>query len=315
MERLIIGTRGSRLAVWQAEYVARRLQAIEPSMDVSLKYFDTQGDRVQDRPIPQIGAKGLFTQELEEALRIGAVDLAVHSLKDLPTELSPQFVIGAVPERASVHDVLISRSGCTLDELPIGAAVGTSSLRRTAQLKSARPDLNILPLRGNVPARIEKALAGDGPYEAVVLAEAGLERLGLAGSITELLPTDVMLPAPAQGALAVQGRADDRAVLALVARLDHDETRLEVEAERAFLNRLDAGCRLPVAALARWDGASLRLISRVSSLDGTQVITVESTRPLAGRAEATAFGQQLAAEAIQHGADRLLDAVREGLTE
>jgi hydroxymethylbilane synthase len=307
MKRFIIGTRQSQLAVWQAEYIADRLRAFHPDLEVALQFFVTQGDRVLDKPLPQIGGKGLFTAELEAALRSGEVDLAVHSLKDLPTDIDPAFTIGAIPERASVHDVLISRAGLNFADLPHGATIGTSSLRRAAQLRAARPDIHIESLRGNVPTRVQKALATDGQYDAIVLAEAGLDRLNLRDPITETLPIDLMLPAPAQGALAVQCRADDADTLHALRPLNHAETRAAIEAERAFLNALDSGCRLPVAALARGNGGNVHLTGRVISLDGSQMITVEGT---AAVSEAVQLGRNLAAQALERGAGVLLDAIR-----
>lgn len=307
MNRLIIGTRQSQLAVWQAEYVAARLRILHPGIEVSLQFFVTQGDRVQDKPLPQIGGKGLFTAELEAALIAGEVDLAVHSLKDLPTDLAPEFAIGAIPERASVHDALISRAGVKLAQLPLGATVGTSSLRRSAQLKAVRPDLQIESLRGNVPTRVQKALAADGSYDAIVLAEAGLDRLNMAESITEIIPPDVMLPAPAQGALGVQCRTNDQIGLEILAGLDHLPTRQVVEAERAFLNALDSGCRLPVAALAQIEGDTLKLTGRVISLDGSEMITVEASASVNDGAQ---LGRDLAIQALERGAGDLLDAIR-----
>jgi len=307
VNRLIIGTRQSQLAVWQAEYVAARLRALHPGIEVSLQFFVTQGDRVQDKPLPQIGGKGLFTAELEAALIAGEVDLAVHSLKDLPTDLAPEFTIGAIPERASVHDVLISRAGLKLNQLPVGATVGTSSLRRSAQLKAVRPDLQIESLRGNVPTRVQKALAADGSYDAIVLAEAGLDRLNMAESITEVISPDVMLPAPAQGALGIQCRANDQIVREILAGLDHLPTRQAVEAERAFLNALDSGCRLPVAALAQIEGNILKLTGRVISLDGLEMITVEASASVNDGAQ---LGRDLAVQALERGAGDLLDAIR-----
>jgi hydroxymethylbilane synthase len=304
--RVVIGTRKSRLALWQANYIADCLRAIHPGVEVVLHHVVTQGDRVLDRPLPEIGGKGLFTVELESALRADEIDLAVHSFKDLPTEIAEDFVIGAIPERASPYDALISRNGQSLMALPKGATVGTSSLRRSAQIKAARPDLNTASLRGNVPTRIEKARNPDGPYDAIILAAAGLDRLGLDGHITEILAPDVMLPAPAQGALAVQCRADDAAIRAMLAPLDHTVTRLTVEAERAFLNQLDSGCRLPVAALARLDGSRLTLTGRVCNLDGSQVITVRGESP---DNQAAALGRQLAENALKQGAGELLAAV------
>lgn len=311
MTELIIGTRGSQLAIWQAEYVAGRLRAQWPGLDVSLRFFITHGDRVQDKPLPQIGGKGLFTAELEEALLAGEIHLAVHSLKDLPTELAPEFRIGAIPERAPVEDVLISRAGYTLHTLPLGAVVGTSSLRRSAQIKAVRPDLVIEPLRGNVPTRVQKAVAAESRYDAIVLAQAGIERLALDAPISEVLSVDVMLPAPAQGALGIQCRAADTQTCDYLAPLDHHLSRLAVEAERSFLNALDSGCRLPVAALGQFEADGFHLTGRVISLDGSQVITVQAAQPVTDSAQAVALGRELATQAIQHGANVLLDAVRE----
>ncbi|MHB8629084.1 MAG: hydroxymethylbilane synthase [Aggregatilineales bacterium] len=320
-QRLIIGTRKSQLAVWQAEYVADQLRALHPGLEVTLRFVITQGDRITDKPLPEIGGKGLFTAELEAELANGDIQLAVHSLKDLPTDLDAAFVIGAIPIRASPYDVLISRSGKKLVDLPSGATVGTSSLRRIAQIKAARPDLQTATLRGNVPTRINKALASDSPYDAIVLAQAGLDRLGLADKITETLAPLILLPAPAQGALGVQCRADDTETLALLASLDHLPTRLEVTAERAFLQALDSGCRLPVAALAEFDGTTLRMAGRVLSADGKQVISVREAltpnpSPAGGRGEleqAVELGFRLAQAALEQGAGALLAVVEERL--
>jgi hydroxymethylbilane synthase len=306
-ERSIIGTRQSQLAIWQAEYVASRLRELYPKIEVSLKFFVTQGDKVLDQPLPQIGGKGVFTAELEAALQSGEIDLAVHSLKDLPTEIDPAFAIGAVPERAAPFDVLISRRQFTLKSLPLGAVVGTSSLRRVAQIKAIRPDVKTESLRGNVPTRIKKALAADSPYDAIILAQAGLDRLGLSSEITELLDPGMLLPAPAQGALGVQCRANDD-VQALLTPLDDPKTRRAVDAERAFLNALGSGCRLPVAALARIADDLIWLTGRVISLDGATVITVEDSAP---REEGITLGSRLAQQAIERGAGDLLDAVKQ----
>ena len=307
MSTLRIGTRRSALALWQTHHVRDLLQAHHPALSVEIVHFTTRGDRVLDRPLPEIGGKGLFTAELESALREGRIDLAVHSLKDLPTETPPAFTLGAFLARATPFDALISRGGHTLDALPHGATVGTSSLRRRAQLLAHRPDLRLALLRGNVDTRLRKALDPAGPYDAVILAVAGLERLGHADAITETLAPDVMMPAPAQGVVAVQCRANDAQTLRLLAALDDRPTRLTATAERAFLRRLDAGCRLPVSAYATLSGERLTLRGRVSSLDGAQTITV------AGEAIAdngVALGVRLAEEALAKGADALLAAVR-----
>ncbi len=307
MDPLRIGTRRSALALWQTHHVRDALRAHHPGLPVEIVHLTTTGDRVIDRPLPEIGGKGLFTQELEDALRAGTIDLAVHSLKDLPTEMPGEFALVAILARANPFDALVSREGLSLDALPPGATVGTSSLRRRAQLLAARPDLTTDSLRGNVDTRLRKASDPAGPYDAIVLAVAGLDRLGRRDAITQVLDAAVMLPAPGQGAVAVQCRADDDRARALLAPLDDASTRVAVTAERAFLARLDAGCRLPVAALATLDDGSLRLAGRVSSLDGVQTITVTGT---ASPAEADDLGARLAGEALAQGAEALLAEVR-----
>jgi hydroxymethylbilane synthase len=309
-----IGTRQSKLAVWQADYVAAQLHTLHPGLIVMMRFMSTRGDQVLDKPLPEIGGKGLFTAELEMALHDGTIDLAVHSLKDLPTALDPAFTLGAIPVRASPFDALISRSGATFSDLPIGAMIGTSSLRRIAQLKAARPDIQTTMLRGNVPTRIDKALAVDGSYDAIILARAGLDRLALVEHIAETLDPVLMLPAPAQGALGIQCRADDTETLDLLAPLDHMATRIAVEAERAFLQSLDSGCRLPVAALATLDADMLHLIGRVISPDGKQSITVSGQSAISRQA-AVALGVELAQAAITQGADKLLAAVQLSIQE
>jgi hydroxymethylbilane synthase len=312
-DRVVIGTRQSDLALWQAEYVADKLRALQ--VEVVLQHFVTHGDRTLDKPLPEIGGKGVFTAELEAALRSGEIDVAVHSLKDLPTEPSTEFTIGAIPQRASPYDVLISRDGSKLADFADGVTVGTSSLRRVAQLKAHRHDLHTESLRGNVPTRVKKAKAADGPYDAIILAEAGLDRLGLKGEITEVLAPGIMLPAPAQGALAVQCRADDKDVQALLDSLDHAATRFTVEAERSFLNALDAGCRLPVAALATLRQSTLHLTGRVISLDGKKTITVQDQAEVENHQQGIDLGKRLAEKALSQGAADLLDAIRKGLPE
>ncbi len=308
---LRIGTRRSALALWQTHFVRDALRTLYPSLAVELVHMTTTGDRVIDRPLPEIGGKGVFTQELEDALRTGAIDLAVHSLKDLPTEIDPAFTLGAIPPRAAPFDALVTRGGHTLATLPDGATVGTSSLRRRAQLLAARPDLRTQDLRGNVDTRLRKAADPAGPYDAIVLAVAGLERLGRADAISDVLDTDeIMLPAPGQGAIVVQCRADDDRTRNLLAMLDHRETRLAVAAERAFLAGLEAGCRLPVSAYATLADGEIRMVGRVSDLDGVQPMTVRGT---AAEDDAEALGVRLAAEALSLGAAALLDAVKKGL--
>ncbi|MEZ4767144.1 MAG: hydroxymethylbilane synthase [Caldilineales bacterium] len=303
-QTLRLGTRGSALARWQTDYVAGLLQAAWPGLVCTVEVFLTQGDQILDTPLPLIGGKGLFTAELEAALRSGQIDLAVHSLKDLPTEVPAGLALGAVPQRADAADVLISRAGYTLETLPAGAAVGTSSRRRAAQLLAWRPDLRILDLRGNVDTRIRKALDAGGPYDAVVLAHAGLARLGRTDVISQVLPLDVMLPAPAQGALGIQCR-DEAATLKLLAPLNHAATRQAVDAERAFLTGLGGGCSVPIAAFATVDGDRVFLRGRVSAVDGSRQIDLSGTL---AAGDASRLGRDLARRALAEGAGDLLAA-------
>lgn len=298
---LIIGTRGSALARWQTDWVIARLKSAWPGLECAIKLFHTSGDKILDKPLPEIGGKGLFTEELENALKTGEIDLAVHSLKDLPIGEAAGLTLGAIAERENAHDVLISRAHLTLATLPHAARVGTSSLRRTAQLLAARPDLELLPLRGNVDTRIRKAMNGD--YDAIVLAAAGVLRLGLDAHITEYLAFDVMLPAPGQGALAIQCRADDHSTLDLLSPLDHRATRSAVVAERAFLNGLGGGCSAPVAAYAVVNRQSsvVSLIGLVASTDGRRVIRLSH----AGN-DPIDVGSQLARQALAQGAAELM---------
>lgn len=300
MTQLTIGTRTSQLARWQTQHVAARLRQAWPAVTCALEPFVTQGDRTLERPLPQIGGKGLFTLELEEALRAGRIDLAVHSLKDLPVDDAPGLIVGAILGRADVRDVLVARRGWTLATLPPGAVVGTSSLRRQAQLLHARPDLDVRSIRGNVETRMRKALEGD--YAATVLAAAGVTRLGLDDAVTEWLPLEAMLPAPGQGALAVQCRAADAAMRALLAALDQAEVRAAVTAERAFLQALGGGCAVPVAAYATWDAAGGQLRGLVGAVDGRRLIRVQG----AG-GDPLQLGRQVAEAALAQGAGELLN--------
>jgi hydroxymethylbilane synthase len=312
---LTVGTRGSALARWQTDWVIDRLRAAWPDLDCTIKLFQTSGDKILDKPLPEIGGKGLFTEELESALKSGEIDLAVHSLKDLPVDNVPGLTLAAIGERADARDVLISRESWTLASLPHGARVGTSSLRRSAQLLAARPDLKLLPLRGNVDTRLRKALSGD--YDAIVLAAAGVLRLGLGEHISEYLAFEVMLPAPGQGALAIQCRAADQATRDLLQPLEHAATRASVMAERAFLNGLGGGCSAPIAAFATFQPArasaqssraghlaptsNLQLTGLVATSAGQRVIRVsdEGSDPIK-------LGMQLAQTALAQGAAGLI---------
>ena len=265
----------------------------------------TKGDRVLDVPLPMIGGKGLFTAELEAALNDGSIDLAVHSLKDLPTVNPPGLTIAATPPREDPRDVLVSRGRHTIRALPAGATVGTSSLRRAAQLKRIRPDLQTIDIRGNIDTRVRKALDESGPYDAIVLAAAGLSRLGHRDVVGEWIAVDDMLPAPGQAALGIQSR-DERSILALIAPLNDVATRLCVDAERAFLAGLGGGCSVPVAALAMIDGETIRVRGRVSRVDGGAHVEVSIERPTSE--PAASIGGALADLAIDQGAAALLAA-------
>ncbi len=303
--KLVFATRPSALARWQTQWVIHALQRIHPDLDCEEKVITTQGDNVLDKPLPEIGGKGLFTQELESELLSGAVHCAVHSLKDLPVENSAGLTIGCIPARAEVRDALISRNGFTLATLPQNAVVGTSSLRRAAQLLALRPDLKITSLRGNVDTRVRKAL--EGQYDAIVLAGAGLTRLELDQHVTEWLSLDVMLPAPGQGALAVQCRSTDQTTLRLLAALEDDSTRQAVAAERAFLSGLGGGCAIPVAAYAevglRSHVSGVGLTGLVISEDGKKSIKVTGKG-----VDALKLGHGLALQAISQGANEILAA-------
>lgn len=306
---LTFATRPSVLARWQTQWVIASLQQAQSGLECVEKVITTQGDRILDRPLPEIGGKGVFTQELDEELLSGRVQAAVHSLKDLPVENPPGLVIGCIPARAEVRDALISSHGYTLKTLPEGAVVGTSSLRRAAQLRIARPDLRTASLRGNVDTRLRKAL--DGQYDAIVLAGAGLQRLGLEEHVTQYLPLDVMLPAPGQGALAVQCRADDTASLELFKVIEDPATRRSTTAERAFLLALGGGCSAPVAAFASLTAAGqIHLAGLVSTPGGSPHIWVETSG-----ADPLQLGQELAAKAQALGAGEILrQSVNESLS-
>lgn len=303
MTKLIFATRPSALARWQTSWVIHALQTAHPGLVCEEKVIITQGDRILDKPLPEIGGKGLFTLELENELLSGVVHCAVHSLKDLPVENPAGLTVGCIPPRAEVRDALISRDGYSLATLPSGAVVGTSSLRRAAQILAARPDLRTESLRGNVDTRLRKALAGQ--YDAIILAGAGLTRLGLENNVTEWLSLDAMLPAPGQGALAVQCRAGDQLTLQLLSVLDDPATRMAVTAERQFLLGLGGGCAVPVAAFAETSlgrqAPGISLTGLVISPDGKQAIRVAAAGP-----DASLLGKELADEALVRGAHEIL---------
>jgi hydroxymethylbilane synthase len=296
MSQIRIGTRGSLLARWQAEHVEERLTAL--GHEVSLVVITTTGDRLLARRLEAVGGKGAFLKEIEDALEAREVDLAVHSLKDVPTVLPDGLELCAILERADPRDALLS-SGAGLDDLPRGATVGTTSLRRQAQLRAVRPDLSIADLRGNVDTRIRRLR--EGRFDAILLAMAGLVRLGRVDEVTEPLDPRRFIPAPGQGAIALECRADDAAVREAVAPLDHPSTARRVAAERSFLEALGGGCNVPLGAHAFEDGAGLELIGLVARVDGSEVLRGQSRGT-----DAAEVGSTLAEELLSRGAGPLL---------
>ena len=305
-ERLsvVLGTRGSKLAVHQSEWVQAQLHALAPHVTVTLRRIQTSGDRILDVPLAQIGGKGLFVKEIEEALLSGEIDLAVHSMKDVPTELPDGLEILCVPPREDPRDALISRDGKLFLDLPLGAKIGTSSLRRQSQLLHARPDLTIAMLRGNLDTRLKKL--HEGQFDAIVLAAAGLRRLAWAHEITEYLAPQISLPAIGQGALGIEGRKDDAFIRSLLSGLDHVPSKIAVLAERALLHRLQGGCQVPIAAHATLTGTKVRLEGVVASVDGKELIrdSVEGTIE-----DPESIGVQLAERLLARGGERILQGI------
>jgi hydroxymethylbilane synthase len=303
--RIRIATRKSQLALWQAEHVAQLLREAHPSLSVELVPMSTKGDLIQDRSLAAIGGKGLFIKELEVAMEEGRAQVAVHSMKDVPAELPPGFLIAAVLERADPRDALIAGSHARLEDLPPAARVGTSSLRRQAQLLAVRPDLQIHALRGNVNTRLRRL--DDGELDAIVLACAGLVRLGWEARITARLDTSVSLPAVSQGVIGVECRIDDAATRSVLACLEHRPTRLAMDAERAFSGRLGGSCQSPIAAHAALQGDRLVLAGLVAEPDGSRLLRDE----ISGEAgEGPTLGEELAERVLAAGAGPLLERLR-----
>ncbi len=312
--RLIIGSRGSKLALWQAHWVRDQLAAA--GYEIDIRIIKTTGDKLQvvapGEPLPpsmaqtvaEVGSKGLFIKEIEEALLAGEIDVAVHSLKDLPTDQPAGLALGAVPQREDARDVFIARDGFPLESLLPGARVATSSLRRQTQLRALRPDLVCVAMRGNLDTRLRKLERGD--CEALVLAAAGVHRLGLTERITSYFSTDQMCPAVGQGALGIEIRADDPGAGKAVARLDQMSTHQAVRAERAVLRRLGGGCQVPIAAHAIVEDGQMRLHGLVANLDGTQVIRAQARGPAI---DPEALGAAVAEDLLRQGAREILDAI------
>lgn len=297
-----IGTRGSQLALWQAQWVQQQIDRTIPDSSTELIIIKTTGDKITDVPLAKVGGKGLFVKEIEEALLDGRIDIAVHSMKDMPADIPDGLCIGAVPPRENPLDALVAKQYASIDALPKGARVGTSSLRRTAQLLHLRPDLIITPLRGNLDTRLNRL--ADTDLDAIILAAAGLKRLGLADRITAHIKSDTMLPAVGQGALCIESRSHDPATSPVVANLDHRLSRTAVSAERAFSRRLEGGCQVPIGAFATIDHDRLRITGLVAEIDGRRMLkhTIEGPTE-----RAAALGLELAEYLLAQGAGLILE--------
>jgi len=300
-----IATRRSALAMWQANHVASLLREREPGLDVRLLELMTRGDKILDVPLAEVGGKGLFVKEIEDALLRGDAEVAVHSMKDLPAQLAPGLCIAATPVREDPRDALVSR-GKRLADLPRGARVGTASLRRAAQLRATRPDLKVETIRGNVQTRLRKVDEG---FDAVVLAYAGLRRLGLADRVVQVFTVEEMLPAVAQGALAIEAREKDGETLSRLAPLEDAATRHQVEAERGLMRRLEGGCQVPLAGHATVRDGTVTLRALVASVDGTKVVRGERSGPVG---EAAQVGVALAEDLLGRGAAQILAEIERG---
>ena len=307
MKLIKIGTRGSKLALRQAAWVRERIAERHPDLQIEVVRIKTTGDRITDVPLATVGGKGLFVKEIEEAILGGEIDLAVHSMKDVPTELPAGLHLGAITEREDPRDVLVSRDGRRLGEFPAGARMGTSSLRRGAQLLGINPLWEIVPLRGNLDTRIRK-LKAEG-LDAVILAAAGVRRMGLEDRVTEYLAPDVMLPAVGQGALGIECRQEG-AVNKLIAFLNHPESAMAVAGERAFLCRLEGGCQVPIAAYGEIRAGELYLEGMVAHLDGSRFFRAE-----AQGLDPKAVGERLAEDLLAQGADKVLREIYSDLSE
>ena len=303
---IVIGTRGSKLALWQAEHIAGRIRERFPAIEVTLKKIVTTGDKILDVPLAKIGGKGLFTKELENAMLSGDIDLAVHSLKDMPTELPEGLMLAAITTRADASDAFVSLRYNSLDALPQGAKVGTSSLRRRAQILKYRPDLQTIDLRGNLDTRIKKLENQE--MDAIILATAGLKRLGLEQYITQILPIEICLPAVGQGALAIETRQDDAEVLSVLEFLNDSETIAAVTAERAYLREVQGGCQVPVGVHGEVNGDQLLLEATILKIDGTR----EVREQICGScSEAEELGIKLAQQMLAAGGKEILDELIE----
>jgi hydroxymethylbilane synthase len=306
MKHLKLGSRGSKLALWQADFVASQLTRIVPELNVDIKVIKTKGDKILDVALSRIGDKGLFTREIEKELLNGSIDMAIHSMKDLPSQLAPGLCIAAVLEREDPGDVLISRQGYKFYDLPQGAVIGTSSLRRISQIRGLRPDINLVDMRGNVETRINKMYEQE--LDGIVLAYAGVKRLGFEDKISDFLPHEVILPAVGQGAIAVEVRQGDTPNLELAGSINHEPTDWATRSERSFLRVLEGGCQVPIGCYAKVKGDNITVEGLIASLDGRRVFRGS----IQGNCqEADLIGQQLAYDLLQKGAAGVLAEIRE----
>lgn len=305
---LVIASRESRLAMWQAEHVKSSLQKLYPDCEISILGMTTRGDQILDKTLSKIGGKGLFVKELELALEGGQAHLAVHSLKDVPMELPQGFALAAIMMREDPLDAFISNDYASLDELPVGAVVGTSSLRREAQIRARYPHLKIEPLRGNLDTRLGKLDRGE--YSAIILAAAGLKRLGMSQRIKSVMPVTMSLPAAGQGALGIEIRSDREDVMSWLAPLNHQESALRVLAEREVSRRLGGSCEIPLAAYAQWDQKQLHLRALVANADGSQMIRAEGQSEIKNAQEAVVFGGKIADDLLSQGAAKLIPVLK-----
>ena len=301
-QKIVIGSRGSQLALWQANWVKSQLERLHSNVDINIRVIATSGDNIQDVPLAKIGGKGLFVKEIEEALLANEIDLAVHSMKDVPMELPTELGISVITKRENPLDALISKNGEKLADLPQGATIGTSSLRRSSQLLKYRDDFKIHPLRGNVDTRLRKV--EEGKYDAILLASAGLNRLGWANRITEEISHDILLPAMGQGALGIETRLDDTMIYDFISTLNHEQTHYAVSAERSLVGRLDGGCQVPIGAYARVEKGLITLKGLVASLDGEVIYKLENVGPVD---DAINIGQELGSKLLKMGANEILE--------
>ncbi|MDR4509722.1 MAG: hydroxymethylbilane synthase [Candidatus Brocadiaceae bacterium] len=307
---VVVGSRGSKLALIQTNWVISKLKQLNPGVEFQLEKISTRGDKITDVPLSRLGGVGLFTKELEVALINEKIDIAVHSAKDLPTEIDNELTIGATPEREDPHDALISANNETLESLPKKARIGTSSLRRRAHLLAFRPDFQILDLRGNLDTRIKKLENGE--MDAIIVAHAGLIRMGYTGTISQVIPFDIMLPAVAQGALGIEIRKDDSRTKDIISEFNDKETKVAVEAERSLLAKLEGGCQVPIGAHAHIQENTLHLEAIICSLEGNRVVRDKQSGPID---QAVKIGNELAQRMLENGGEEILREIRQKYSE